>query len=182
AGERVLVLGAGGGMGLAAVAIAAALGAEVVAAAASDDKLAAAKAAGAAQLLKVDRAAPDFAAIKDSIDIVFDPLGGPFLMPALRALRWGGRHLVVGFVAGHSDPVPPNRLLIKGLELIGVRAGETGRQDPVLGRAARDAIDGLAEKGMRPHIGASVALERADELFAAMAAGRLVGKAVATIG
>jgi len=182
AGERVLVLGAGGGMGLAAVAVAHALGAEVIAAASSDDKLAAAKAAGATALLKVDRAAPDFASVKDGIDIVFDPLGGPYLMPALRALRWGGRHLVIGFVAGQSDPVPPNRLLIKGIELIGVRAGETGRQDPALGRAAREAIDTLAERGMKPHIGLAAPLAEADRLFAAMAQGRLIGKAVATIG
>lgn len=181
-GERLLVLGAGGGMGLAAVAVGKALGAQVIAAASSDAKLAAASAVGADKLCRVERSSPDFAEFKGSVDVVFDPLGGPFLAPALRTLRWGGRYLVIGFVAGEPPPVKPNHLLIKGVELIGVRAGENGRQDPAAGQAARAAIDALADAGLRPHIGLRAPLAEADRLLAAMADGSLVGKAVATIG
>ncbi len=181
-GDRLLVLGAGGGMGLAAVAVGKAIGAEVIAAAASPEKLAAAETAGATELILCDRAAPYFGAIKGRVDIVFDPLGGPYLVPALRSLAWGGRYLVVGFVAGQPPAIQPNHLLIKGTELIGVRAGEQGRQHPASGIAAREAIDRLADAGMKPHIGLRVSLHEADRLFAAMADGSLIGKAMALIG
>ena len=181
AGDRLLVLGAGGGMGLAAVAVGKALGATVIAAASTDTKLAAAAAAGADELLRVDRAAPDFASVKGRVDVVYDPLGGPYFVPALRTLAWGGRYLVVGFVAGQPPAIQPNHLLIKGTELIGVRAGEQGRQNPAAGIAAREAIDRLADAGMRPHIGLRMPLAEADRLFTAMADGTLIGKAVALI-
>ena len=181
AGERVLVLGAGGGMGLAAVATARALGARVVAATTNAAKDEAIRAAGAQDVQVIDRAMPDLAAFKGRIDVVYDPVGGAAFEPALRSLAWNGRYLVVGFVAGRPDPLPINRLLLKGIEIIGVRAGEHGRRDPAAGAAAQRAIDELAEGGMRPHIGMRVSLERADELFAAMAEGRVVGKAVALI-
>lgn len=178
-GERLLVLGAGGGMGLAAVATGAALGARVVAAASTPEKLAAARAAGAHGTLLVERAQPDLSAVKGQVDVVFDPVGGPFVMPALSALAWGGRYLVVGFVAGPPVAIPLNRVLIKGASVLGVRAGEAGRQDPEAGRRHLRAIDALAEAGrLRPHVGLEVPFAAAPEAFAAMAAGRLVGKAV----
>ncbi len=181
-GDRLLVLGAGGGMGLAAVAVGRALGATVIAAASTDAKLAAASLVGASELLRVDRSTPDFTSLKGRVDVVYDPLGGPYLVPALRTLAWGGRYLVVGFVAGQPPAIQPNHLLIKGTELIGVRAGEQGRQDPAAGIAARETIDRLADAGMKPHIGLRAPLTEADRLFAAMADGRLIGKAVAMIG
>lgn len=178
-GERLLVLGAGGGMGLAAVAMGAALDARVVAAASTPEKLAAARAAGAHETLLVDRAAPDLSSVKGQVDVVFDPVGGPFVMPALAALAWGGRYLVVGFVAGPPVAIPLNRVLIKGASVLGVRAGEAGRQDPEAGRRHLRAIDALAEAGrFRPHVGLEVPFAAAPQAFAAMAAGRLVGKAV----
>lgn len=181
-GERVLVLGAGGGMGLAAVATAKALGAKVIAATTDAGKAGVIRTCGADEVLTVDRAAPDFAALKGGIDVVYDPIAGAAFEPALRTLAWNGRYLVVGFVAGHPAPLPLNRTLLKGIEVIGVRAGEHGRQNPAAGAEAQRAIDALAEGGMRPHIGMRVSLDRADELFAAMAVGKLVGKAVALIG
>ncbi|QMW24022.1 zinc-binding dehydrogenase [Sandaracinobacteroides saxicola] len=182
AGERVLVTGAGGGMGLSAVAVAKALGAEVIAAAGSAAKLAAARAAGADATLLIDRAAPDFADA-GALDLVFDPVGGALVPPALKALRWGGRYLVIGFVGGQAEPVPLNRFLLKGIEAIGVRAGEAGRQDPAAGRRHIHAIDALANAGkLHPHIGLSVPLAEAPRAFAAMAAGDLIGKAVVSIG
>lgn len=177
-GERVLVIGAGGGMGVAAVSMARALGAEVVAAASSEAKLAAAKAAGASETLLIDRAAPDFAAVKGTIDVVFDPVGGAGALPALRALRWNGRYLIIGFVGG-IPVLPLNRVLLGGVEVVGVRAGEYGRQNPAAGAANIRAIDALAAAGkLVPQIGLSVPLEEAGDVFAAMAAGTLVGKAV----
>lgn len=181
-GERVLVLGAGGGMGLAAVGVAKALGAQVVAATTDAAKVGVIRSAGAEDVQLVDRTAPDLDALKGTIDVVYDPIGGPAFEPALRTLKWNGRYLVVGFVAGHPAPLPLNRTLLKGIEVIGVRAGEHGRQDPAAGADVQRAIDALAENGLHPHIGLRVPLERADELFDAMAAGKVVGKAVALIG
>lgn len=182
AGERVLVLGAGGGVGLAAVAVAKALGAKVVAATTDGGKGDVIRSAGADDVVVLDRAAPNLDALKGAIDVVYDPIGGPAFEPALRTLAWNGRYLVVGFVAGQPAPLPLNRTLLKGIEVIGVRAGEHGRQNPAAGAEAQRAIDALAEKGLHPHIGLRAPLDRADELFAAMADGKVVGKAVALIG
>lgn len=179
AGEHCLVLGAGGGMGLAAVAMAKALGAEVTAAASSDAKLEAARAAGADRLVRLSRDAPDLPDLKGACDLVFDPVGGAAVLPALRTLRWGGRYLVIGFVAGAPVRVPTNLALLKGLEILGVRAGEAGRQDPALGRRALAEIDRIAARGaLNPHVGLEVPFDRAPDAFRAMAEGRLVGKAV----
>jgi len=180
AGERVLVLGAGGGMGWAAVQLARAKGAAVQAATSDPAKAALLLGAGADTVLTIDRAAPGFDGLKD-IDIVFDPVGGALALPALKTLRWGGRYLVIGFTGGPPAKVPLNRLLLKGTEIVGVRAGEAGRQDASAGARHRRAIDALAAAGkLTPHIGLTVPLERADEAFDAMAAGRITGKAVVT--
>ena len=175
--ERVLVTGAGGGMGLAAVALAAHEGAEVVAVASSADRLVAAKAAGAQATVVVDRANPAID-LRD-IDVVFDPVGGALGLAALKTLRRGGRHLIIGFVGG-VPTMPLNRALLKEIEVMGVRAGEYARQDPAAGRRHIAAIDERAA-ALRPHIGAVVPLEDADSLFAQMVAGTLVGKAVVAV-
>ncbi len=178
AGERVLVTGAGGGMGLAAVALAADAGAHVVAAASSAERLAAAQAAGAHELLLIDRAAPGFDA--RDIDVVFDPVGGALCHPAMRTLRRGGRYLVIGFAGGMPPPFPLNRALLKEIEVVGVRAGEAGRQAPAAGRAHIAAIDARAA-ALKPLVGLTVPLEQAEVAFAAMANGTLVGKAIIRI-
>ncbi|KPF71548.1 hypothetical protein IP88_10730, partial [alpha proteobacterium AAP81b] len=131
--------------------------------------------AGAAETILIDRAAPALPAT--DIDLVFDPVGGALVRPALKALRRGGRYLIIGFVGGRGDPLPLNRVLLKEIEVIGVRAGEYGRQDPEAGRRHIAAIDARAAL-LRPRIGLSLPLERGAEAFAAMAAGRLDGKAV----
>ncbi len=177
-GERVLVTGAGGGMGLAAVALARAKGAHVIAVASSRDRLALATAAGAHEVLLIDRFTPVID--RRDIDIVFDPVGGALAMPAIRSLARKGRYLIIGFAGGRPDPFPLNRALLKEIEIIGVRAGEQGRQDPAAGRAHITAIDAMA-LSLRPIIGLEVPLERAADAFAAMAAGTLTGKAVVRI-
>lgn len=179
AGERLLVLGAGGGMGLAAVSLGASQGARVTAIASSREKLALAREAGAAEVVLIDRDRPDLAAFKGQFDLVFDPVGGALFEPALAALDWKGRYLVIGFVGGSPPRVALNRLLLKGVEIIGVRAGEAGRRDPEAGRRHMAAIDRLGEAGkLRPMIGMEVPLASADAAFRAMADGSLAGKAV----
>ena len=179
AGEHCLVLGAGGGMGLAAVSMAKALGARVTAAASDMAKLAAARQAGADETLLLDRTAPDLSALKGQCDLVFDPVGGAAVQPALRTLRRGGRYLVIGFVAGAPVAVPTNIALLKEIEILGVRAGEAGRQDPALGKQAMAEIDRIAGEGrFRPIVGLEVPFARAPDAFRAMAAGSLVGKAI----
>ncbi len=177
-GERVLVTGAGGGMGLAAVALAAHEGADVVAVASDDARLAAARAAGASHGLRIDRVAPDIA-LRD-IDVVFDPVGGALALPAIRSLARGGRYLIIGFVGGPPLALPLNRALLREIEVIGVRAGEYARQDPAAGRRHLAAIDARAA-ALRPHIGLTVALADAEAAFAAMASGRLAGKAIVSL-
>jgi len=181
-GERLLVLGAGGGTGLAAVRLGAVLGAQVTAAAASAGKLVAARRAGAGEAVLLDRSAPDLDRFADRFDLVFDPIGGPFVLPALRALRWGGRYLVIGFVGGPPVALPLDALRARGLAVLGVRAGEHGRRDPEAGRAALAAIDALAAEGrLSPHVGLRVPFASAADAFAALAAGEVVGKAVIAI-
>jgi NADPH2:quinone reductase len=166
-------------MGLAAVSMAKALGAQVTAVASNPAKLAAAERAGADAVLLVDRTTPDLSAVKGACDLVFDPVGGAAVQPALRALRRGGRYLVIGFVAGAPVAVPTNIALLKEIEIIGVRAGEAGRQDPALGRRAMAEIDRIAREGkIHPIIGLEVPFDRAPDAFRAMESGSLVGKAI----
>ncbi len=182
-GEHLLVLGGGGGMGLAAVRLGKALGARVTAAASSAEKRALARRAGADAVIAVDRAAPDLAALEGLVDVVFDPIGARLAEPALATLRWGGRYLVIGFVGGPPARIAFNRLLPKGVEVVGVRAGEAGRQDPAAGRRHLAAIDRLAEAGkLAPLVGLEVPFAAAPEAFRAMAEGRLAGKAVIRFG
>jgi len=178
AGERVLVTGAGGGMGRVAVQLAAHMGAHVVAAASTPARLQLAREAGAHELIQVDRDNPAIPA-KD-IDLVFDPVAGPLVMPLVKSLRRGGRYAIIGFVGGRGDNVPLNRLLLKEIALIGVRAGEQGRQDPAAGVRHIQEIDARAVH-MRPHIGLELPLDGVREAFAAMGAGRIDGKCVIRI-
>jgi NADPH:quinone reductase len=177
-GERVLVTGAGGGMGRAAVQLAAHLGAEVVAVASSDVRLQLAREAGAHELHLIDRANPAIP-VKD-IDLVFDPVAGPLVLPLVKCLRRGGRYAIIGFVGGRGDAVPMNRLLLKEIELIGVRAGEQGRQDPAAGARHIREIDARAAH-MRPHIGLELPLAEVKAAFAAMGEGRIEGKCVVRV-
>lgn len=133
-GERMLVLGAGGGVGHAAVAIGKALGATVIAAASSGGKRALALAAGADTVIASDdpewRARLSDALHGAALDIVVDPLGGPWTEPAFRALGWGGRHLVIGFAGGAIPSLATNLALVKGSRLVGVNFGQFVRRQP----------------------------------------------------
>jgi NADPH2:quinone reductase len=155
-GEVLLVHGAGGGVGLAAVEIGKLLDATVIAAASSEEKLAVAKAKGADHLVLYTRE-PFRDAVKrmtdgHGADVVFDPVGGDIFENSLRCIAWGARLLVVGFTGG-VGLARTNLVLIKGASVLGVRAGEAVRKDPALGEARMTKLREWAEAGkVRPHI------------------------------
>ena len=162
-GEVLLVHGAGGGVGLAAVEIGKMLGATVIATASSDEKLAIAKSRGADHLVRYDRE-PFRDAVKRitdgrGADVVFDPVGGEVFENSMRCIAWGARLLVIGFTGGIGS-AKTNLLLIKGASVLGVRAGEAVRQNPALGEVRLKALLKWAEEGkLRPNISHRLPLE-----------------------
>lgn len=162
-GEVLLVHGAGGGVGLAAVEMGKVLGATVIAAASSEEKLAVAKARGADHLVLYSRE-PFRDAVKritdgSGADVVFDPVGGEVFENSLRCIAWGARVLVIGFTGG-TGIARTNLILIKGASVIGVRAGEATRRNPALGQARRKALLAWAEAGrIRPNVSHRLPLE-----------------------
>ncbi|MBI1684581.1 NADPH:quinone oxidoreductase family protein [Caulobacter hibisci] len=182
-GEWVLVHGAAGGVGLAAVDLAKAMGARVIAASASDDKL-----AQIARLYAPDATVNVIGGFRDQVkaitggrgvDVVYDPVGGDVFDESLRCLAFDGRLLVVGFASGRIPTVSANIPLIKGVSVMGVRAGEYGRQFPERGAEDQAAVWAMAEAGtIRPHVHAELPLDRWREAFDLLAQRRVVGKAV----
>jgi NADPH2:quinone reductase len=162
-GEVLLVHGAGGGVGLAAVELGKLLGANVIAAASSEEKLAAAQARGADHLVPYGRE-PFRDAVKRitdgrGADVVFDPVGGEVFEQSLRCIAWGARVLVIGFTGG-IGLARTNLVLIKGASVLGVRAGEAARKNPALGVARLKALGEWAEAGkIRPNISHRLPLE-----------------------
>ena len=157
AGESVLVLGASGGVGMAAVKMAKHIGAMVIGTGSNAEKLQAIDQAGADHLL--DPADDQFAAkVKqltdgNGVNVIYDPVGGDLALTATRAIAWNGRYLIVGFASGTIPAFPANHALIKAYSLIGVRAGESPRRDPQLARRQSAALSELAAQGaMRPYI------------------------------
>ena len=161
--EVLLVHGAGGGVGLAAVEMGKMLGATVIAAASSEDKLAVAQKRGADHLVLYGRE-PFRDAVKRitdgrGADVVFDPVGGEVFENSVRCIAWGARILVVGFTGG-IGLARTNLLLIKGASVLGVRAGEAVRRNPASGEARLKALLGWAEAGkIRPHVSHRLPLE-----------------------
>ncbi len=182
-GETVLVLGASGGVGRAAVQVAKALGARVIAATGSPARGEALKADGADAVLDVS--APDW---KDAakalagpggVDVVFDPLGGEFSEPAFRTLGWKGRHLVVGFAGGGIPALRSNLALLKGAALVGVDLRQFGEREPEAHAALLDEVAALHDAGrLRPPVGQVFPVERHQDAFARVrdrtASGRVV--------
>ena len=162
-GEVLLVHGAGGGVGLAAVEMGKMLGATVIAAASSEEKLAVAQARGADHLVLYSRE-PFRDAVKRitggrGADVVFDPVGGEIFENSLRCIAWGARVLIIGFTGGIGT-ARTNLLLIKGASVLGVRAGEAVRRDPALGVLRIKKLLEWAEAGkIRPHISHRLPLE-----------------------
>jgi NADPH:quinone reductase len=184
-GETLLVLGASGGVGLAAIQIGKALGAKVIAAASSGAKLQVCKDNGADEL--INYASEDLRArIKAitagrGVDVVYDPVGGAYSEPALRDMAWNGRFLVVGFAAGDIPKVPLNLPLLKGCSIVGVFWGAFTKTEPDNNRRNNAELMQLYLQGkVKPHIHATYPLERAAEALNEVLNQRVSGKVVLT--
>ena len=183
--EWVVVLGAGGGVGMAAVDLAKAAGARVVAAASSPAKLEACTAAGADVV--VDYSQGDLkAAIREATggtDVVIDPVGGSYTEPATRTLRPGGRLVVVGFASGTIPALPLNLVLLKGITVQGVDLRQLLSSDPELpGRAMGELLAMLADGRLSPHVHATYALDDVVEALRVVTDRQVIGKVLVAPG
>lgn len=183
AGETLLVHGASGGVGMAAVQLGRHLGARVIATGTSDEKLAIVREQGAHEVINLTREdlRERVKALTDGrgADVIYDPIGGDVFDASTRCIAWDGRLLVIGFVSGRIPTIAANIPLIKGFSVVGVRAGEYGRRDPVKGAENLRAIDLLAEQGVfRPYICARFPLEQSLDALRYIADRKVVGKIV----
>jgi NADPH:quinone reductase-like Zn-dependent oxidoreductase len=181
-GDEVIVLGAGGGVGLAAVQLATALGARVIAVASSDEKLAVAEEYGA--LAVVNHRAGDLrAALRTAVPggahAVLDPVGGELSEPTLRALRRGGRFVTIGYASGTIPRIPLNLVLVKGVALLGFQFQDVPPDEFARNEAELAAL--LATGTVVPHVGAVYPLEQAAAALRHVADGRAVGKVIVQV-
>ncbi|MGI9169258.1 MAG: NADPH:quinone oxidoreductase family protein [Caulobacteraceae bacterium] len=194
AGEILLVLGAAGGVGLAAVELGAAMGARVIAAASSAEKVALAKAHGAEEGVvyptgPFDRDGQKALADRfkqacgpNGADVIYDGVGGDYAEAALRCAAWEGRFLVIGFPAG-IPRVPLNLALLKGCDIVGVFWGAAVARDPAAHqRNVAQLLDLYAAGKIRPYVSERFPLERAGEAIAHLASRKAMGKVVVTVG
>ena len=185
AGETLLVLGASGGVGLAAVEIGKAMGATVIAAASSAEKLAVAKAAGADHLINYSEQS-----LKDElktltkgqgVDVIYDPVGGPLFEEAFRSIAWNGRMLVIGFASGEIPALPANLPLLKGAALIGVFWGAFAQRQPQDNVANFQQLFAWYGQGkLKPLVSQTFPLEKAGDAIDTLAKRKAVGKVVVT--
>lgn len=185
ADETLVVLGAGGGVGLAAVELAKIAGARVIAVASSDAKLAVARDHGADETINYSaadlREALKAATSGKGADVVYDPVGGKYTEAALRSLAWRGRLLVVGFADGTIPQIPANLLLIKGTSAVGVFWGEFARREAAANAAMLKELFGwLAQGRLRPHVSKTYPLAQTPQALDALLARKAVGKLVIT--
>ena len=186
AGETLLVHGASGGVGMATLDVGRILGARVIATTGSKDKVQALKQAGADEVIVLGRTpGHDFRGEVKRLtdgrgaDVIFDPVGGDVFDESTRCIAFNGRLLVIGFASGRIATLGSNIPLIKGFSVVGVRAGEYGRQIPERGRVVREQIWKWAAEGVtRPTVFAELPLEKWREAFELMRDRRLVGKVV----
>lgn len=185
-GETLLVLGASGGVGLAAIEIGKAMGAHVIAAASSAAKLAVCKQHGADDLVNyVEEDLKDRLKVLTQgrgVDVIYDPVGGPFTEIALRSCAWRGRLLIVGFANGEIPRVPANLMLLKGCSVIGVFLGGLVERESAQHRQNLQTLFGWLQQGkLKPHIGERYPLERGAEALRALMDRRVSGKVVITM-
>ncbi len=186
AGETLLVLGAAGGLGLAAIQIGKRMGARVIAAASTPEKLETCLRHGADRV--VNYATEDLKArVKDltggqGADVVYDPVGGAHTEAALRAIAWGGRLLVLGFTAGEIPRIPLNLALLKSCSIVGVYWGMAMMRDPAHVRGQlEELLAWLADGSLVPHVHMRVPLTRALDALKAVEERRIQGKAVVVV-
>jgi len=187
AGETLLVLGAAGGVGIAAIEIGKALGARVIACASSAEKLAVCREHGADET--INYASEDLREhIKGltaghGVDVIYDAVGGPYTEPAFRSIAWRGRHLVVGFAAGDIPKLPLNLALLKGASVVGVFWGDFARREPqAFVESARQLVRWFELGRLKPHVSATFPLEKAAEAMNLLASRQAKGKVVIRIG
>ncbi|WP_454791184.1 NADPH:quinone oxidoreductase family protein [Mycolicibacterium lutetiense] len=178
-GDDVIVLGAGGGVGLAAVQLASTLGARVTAVASSDEKLTTADQYGAVSLVNHTRGDLRAAlrdALPDGAHAVLDPVGGDLSEPALRTLRRGGRFVTIGYASGVIPRIPLNLVLVKGIQVLGFQFQDITPDE--FTRNEAELLELLASGAVKPHIGAVYSLEEVPAALRQVADGRAVGKVV----
>jgi len=185
-GETLLVLGASGGVGLAAVEIGKAMGAKVIAAASSEAKLEVAKAAGADVLINYSEGS-----LKDKlkeitggqgVDVIYDPVGGDLFEEAFRSIAWNGRMLVVGFASGTIPSLPANLTLLKGASLVGVFWGSFAQRQPQDNAANfQQLFAWFAEGKIKPLVSQTYPLEKAADAINHLGQRKAVGKVVVTV-
>jgi NADPH2:quinone reductase len=186
AGETLFVLGASGGVGLAAVEIGKAMGARVIAGASSEEKLAFVRRYGAAEA--INTAGDDMRArLKElapkGVDVVYDPVGGPLTELALRSLAWKGRLLVIGFASGEIPRPPLNIPLLKGCDIRGVYWGEFTTREPEANRKNLAQLMDWAESGtLSVHVHATYPLEDYRRAFDAISKRQVLGKTLLSLG
>jgi NADPH2:quinone reductase len=185
-GERLLVTGAAGGVGAAAVQIGRLLNAEVIATGSTEAKRDAARSSGAAIVLDTS---PDgwrerlAAAAPGGVDVVFDTVCGPLFEPAFRSLRWGGRHLVVGFVHGEIPALPANLPLLKGAALVGVDVTQYLTREPdAAAKSLAQVLSWTAAGDIAPVVGSVFPMSDAQAALSAAFSGRGIGKVVLQVG
>jgi NADPH:quinone reductase len=186
-GETLVVLGAAGGVGLAAVDLGRLMGARVIAAASTEEKLELCRQHGADATINYET--EDLkTAIREltdgaGADVVYDPVGGPYAEPAVRATAWEGRYLVIGFAAGEIPRIPLNLPLLRGCSVVGVFWGSFAQRDPVHHRRSLDELGAWWQAGqLRPYVSATYPLEQAGDAIAELAERRATGKVVVTVG
>ena len=194
-GETLLVMGAAGGVGLAAVELGKAMGARVIAAASTEEKLEICRQHGADETLLYPSDMADKAqqkaftdqikalAGKEGVDVIYDPIGADYAEPALRAISWEGRYLVIGFAAGYIPAIPLNLTLLKSCQIVGVFWGAFTARDPKRNQENLAEIMSFYKAGkISPHISGRYPLEQAADALKAMAERKVTGKVILTTG
>ncbi len=191
AGEWLLVHGATGGVGLAAVDVGKMLGARVIATGGRDDKLEVVSRRGADEVINYTLPDGSLGGFRQRVkeitgaggaDVIYDPVGGDVFDESMRCVNWGGRILTVGFTSGRWPQAPVNLILIKQIAVIGVRAGEAGRQDPEVARKISAEMHELANSGrIDPFVCAGFPLARAVDAMRMIEQRNVVGKCVVTM-
>jgi NADPH2:quinone reductase len=181
-GDEVVVLGAGGGVGLATVQLAAWMGATVTAIASTADKLAVTRTMGAARTVASgdgELRAQLREVLPDGADVVVDPVGGDLSEPAMRALRWGGRFVTVGYASGTIPRIPLNLVLLKGIQVLGFQMIDFASHAPdEMARNEQDLLQLLSQGVAAPHIGAEFALDDVAAALRHVADGNAIGKVI----
>jgi NADPH:quinone reductase len=183
AGETLLVMGAAGGVGLAAVQLGVMMGAKVIAAASTDEKLAICKQLGASET--INYSTEDLKTrVKEltngkGVDVVYDPIGDRYAEPAIRSLAWKGRYLVVGFAAGEIPSIPLNLALLKGASIMGVFWGQFAALEPMNSmQNFKEILQWIAQGKLKQHIYGQYSLDNAHQALQAIMDRKVVGKVV----